>query len=204
MYRLIYIIPFLLLMFAIKFVCIILGHIIVPPLLAYGLYIKKRTKVWPWVKYSWRYKQYYNGFPDWAYLWANEGDGVLGPPEYTARYPNWSEFRRAWTWTANRNPANNLRFIRGYSLNIDPDRVRFIGSLGPEPLQYDTPQPFALLTWHSGSPHAGILCYYRSPINNRLTKFLFGYKIYAKDKYGFTIPYRQFGAGFGAQWKYID
>lgn len=53
-------------------------------------------------------------FPDWAWVWSNDEDGVY-PGWYHRINYSWSIARVIFTWTAVRNPCNNLRFVRGVS-----------------------------------------------------------------------------------------
>lgn len=58
-------------------------------------------------------------FPGWAWLWANDEDGVY-PTWYARVNPTWSMSRVSFVWTALRNPVNNLRFVRGVSVKGRP------------------------------------------------------------------------------------
>lgn len=190
----------------------LVGHFVIPVL----IYIGNRQLVWRWRPYSEVYKQHYNGFPNWAYIWSNEGDGVLGSPDYLyEKYKlNWSLFRIAWTWSAVRNPVNNLRFVKPFKLDIIPQWVRWIGSLGDFENEeadaiiagwYDyKSKDFWCFTWQQGTFKAGFLWQYKALFSDRRVKLQAGWKIYPKDMNGFTIPYRQFGAGNAIiSWKYI-
>lgn len=169
-----------------------LGHLIIPILLlirAYGPH------------FSWRYSQIYQGFkPKWLfYLWSNEGDGLF-PPEYEARYPDWSFFFRAWMWSAVRNPVNNLRFIPFLNCKIDPAKVKWIGSLGQnaqlyEPNEKRTYWFFCWCGWYSNLRR---LYLHRG----RLKEFWIGWRIWPNDIHGVT-EYRKHSAGFTLQWRYV-
>lgn len=50
--------------------------------------------------------------PRWVWLWNNDEDGAAGGYEWNKQ---WSIGRRLFTWSALRNPVNNLRFVRGVS-----------------------------------------------------------------------------------------
>lgn len=50
-------------------------------------------------------------FPRWAWIWANDEDGVEGPPWFNPTHSRW----KAFVWSALRNPVSNLRFVRGVS-----------------------------------------------------------------------------------------
>jgi hypothetical protein len=53
-------------------------------------------------------------FPKWAWLWSNDEDGVY-PTWYAKLNPAWSKARTIFTWSALRNPVNNLRYVPGVS-----------------------------------------------------------------------------------------
>lgn len=203
-----------------------LGHIVVPALLYIGLKRESKTGAWPWVKYSTAYDQYYNGFPNWAYIWSNEGDSVLGSYNYILQglAEGKSRFKIAYTWSAIRNPVNNSRFVPPFNLKIDPPQVRWIGTLGnfkpPQEgvtqartdaqnlnmgLEYDKKQSFVLFCWTVDKPlKANLLWQYASPRDGRMVKLELGWKVRPKDLQGFTIPYRASGAGNALiSWKYI-
>jgi hypothetical protein len=51
-------------------------------------------------------------WPRWAWVWSNDEDGIDGSAPF---HPEYSAARRAFVWSALRNPCNNLRFVRGVS-----------------------------------------------------------------------------------------
>lgn len=53
-------------------------------------------------------------WPRWAWLWDNNEDGVAAL-WYRQQNPTWSLARQQFTWSALRNPCNNLRYVRGVS-----------------------------------------------------------------------------------------
>ncbi len=53
-------------------------------------------------------------WPAWAWPWDNEEDGTH-PHWYAVAHPTWSVARLEFTWSALRNPVNNLRFVAGFS-----------------------------------------------------------------------------------------
>lgn len=53
-------------------------------------------------------------WPAWAWIWDNDEDGTM-PVWYANAHPKWSFQRLEFTWTALRNPCNNLRYVRGVS-----------------------------------------------------------------------------------------
>lgn len=171
---------------------ILIGHLIIPPLLllrAYGPY------------FSPRYAQNYLGFkPKWLfYLWSNEGDGLF-PPEYQSRFPQWSFFRRAWMWTAVRNPVNNLRFVPFLNCKIDPKKVRWVGSLGQNPDLYEPKEKRTYWYFCWCGPYSNYRRVYLS--GGRLKEFWIGWKIWPSDINGVS-EFRKHRAGFTLQWRYL-
>lgn len=55
------------------------------------------------------------------YPWGNDEDGLIGAEEYKDK----SIFVRIVYWTAKRNPANNLRFIKYLSVKPVPEKIGF-------------------------------------------------------------------------------
>lgn len=200
-WRLLYAIPTWILFIILWIPLVLIGHIVIPILLWIGLRLeaKSKFKIWPWVHTSSAYNHLYQGFPWLFYIWANEGDGIY-PPEYERRYPQWSQFRLAWTWLAVRNPVNNLRFVPGFSCKIDPKRVRFVGSLrSKNPSLYDAKN---IAYWYFAwcGPYS---CYRRQYYRKgRMVEFWIGWKIWPIDQYEVS-PYRKYGAGFAMQWRYL-
>lgn len=53
-------------------------------------------------------------WPDWAWLWDNDEDGV-DPHWYEIANPTWSKAWREFRWAGLRNSVNNWRYVRGVS-----------------------------------------------------------------------------------------
>lgn len=198
MWRLCYAIPTWILYILIWIPLVLLGHLIIPVLLVIGEYKRKDSNHWPWLDWSNRYNQAYQGFPALFWLWANEGDGLY-PPEYAKKYPDWSFFRLAWTWAAVRNPVNNLRFVPLLSCKIDSWRVHWIGNIkGGTPEFYDEKTyTYSFFAW------CGIYSCYRKQYRNKkgqMMEFWIGWKIWPSDFYGVSA-FRKNGAGFAMQWR---
>lgn len=191
----------------------LLGYIIVPALVAYGLRQERKTGSWPWFNYSEAYSHYYKGLPKWASIWDNQGDSILGPPMY---YPNKSLLYSAFMFNVVRNPVNGLRFTPPFNLKINPEEVRWVGSFGSyvdpkthafeeianeenksQGAKYDNKQAtFWLLCWTESEPYKmNVYFQYRSKVTGRMRKLQIGFKVYPKDLQGFKIPYRASGAG---------
>ena len=108
----------------------LVGFVVIPILLAFKAYRYRETKV------------YTDGrmvlsFPDWAWIWNNEEDGVDGIAQTaTMRRPFKNDAwnvkmskatprTRIWQWAALRNPANNLRFTWPIRLKINPAKLHY-------------------------------------------------------------------------------
>lgn len=125
--------------------------------------------------------------PSWAFLWANNEDGIDGlrgnlfsNGEWREHTKGWSAWRRILVWSAWRNPVGNLRFVRPFGFFIDPARVRSIAT------------PRGYLAWCG--PYCGV----------RLTiagiTALVGWKIRPQDSQGLVDDdYRRKGCGFAFQ-----
>lgn len=139
----------------------------------------------------------------WMWPWGNEEDGVIGSSNYfkekTAK--GWPEFLIGFVWSALRNPTNNLRFTKYISVKIDPERVRYRGSLGPtHPDAYHDKKPmwfYARCGIYSGFYWQFMM------LGTWLWRFWIGWKILPSD----TIEveeYRRPGAGFAYQFKKVQ
>lgn len=197
LFRLVYAVPVWAAFLVLQIVLIIVGALICPPLLWYGL----KQREWPWVFWSNTYKHFYAGFPDWAYLWSNESDSVLGPSEYAAKYPAWSPLKRAIMWTCVRNVAPNARFVPVLSHIIEPAKVRFTGSYETaESFEAAKGTPYWFLCWTEGTPYAAFRLQYFSPISGQLREFWVGTRIWPIDYKGVSL-YRRDGAAWTIQWR---
>ena len=61
--------------------------------------------------------------PRWAWVWGNDEDGSAGRGLVPSSW-------RAFKWSALRNPANNLRFIAGFSRPEGPYKVWYFKAFG--------------------------------------------------------------------------
>lgn len=206
MYRLIYFVPIWLVFLLFRTALIILGLILIPLMAVFHKYttIKEISIINFREIINWKYKL--------MYVFSNQEDGILAGDELK-EYPNWI---RIIYWSAIRNPANNLRFIKAFSLLIDPAKVKYLGSsfktlsgikLTAYPgtlntlFDYDRDDVrFVTLTWQ------GIYANLRIQFKmfNKIWRFWIGWKIYPHDT--FSIPeddYRFYGAGFATQFKRI-
>lgn len=62
--------------------------------------------------------------PRWAFPWSNDEDGITGNAMWTSDHMHWPQWKRAFVWSAWRNPVNNLRLIWPFGIRIVPERVR--------------------------------------------------------------------------------
>jgi hypothetical protein len=142
------------------------------------------------------------------YPWSNDEDGVEAGEELVG-YPTWM---RIIYWSAIRNPANNLRFVKGLSCRVDPDKVEFdcsgvynfngVHTITTNYLYFydDDLFRFRSLTW------CGLYSNLRIQFKmfGKIWRFWIGWKIYPHDSLGITpTDYRRFGAGFATQFKRI-
>ena len=201
MIRLLYAIPMYLLFLIFRTLAIVVGIVLIPPqAILYRVFTKEQVSIINGrVILNWRLK--------FMWSWSNEEDGVLAGDELKA-YPN---AIRIIYWSAIRNPANYLRFVRALSCLIDPTKVKWACNT-PKTLDgykmrlwtphiYDSDEyRFFCFTW------CGVYSNLRIQFKmfRKIWRFWIGWKIYPHDKYG--IPetnYRYYGAGFATQFKRI-
>ena len=113
MIKIAYQIPFLILVQLLRFVFIVAGVFLVPIATFAKAYHKRKSKYLDREILAWT----------WGFMWPwdNEEDGIVAGLEYPDK-PLW--FRIIY-WSARRNPANNLRYIKPFSVKIDPKKVKF-------------------------------------------------------------------------------
>lgn len=139
---------------------------------------------------------------DWAWLWSNEEDGVTGHPGFQEKYVKWPRWG-AFVWSALRNPSNNLRFVKGLSLKIEPRLVQYVGNdLDPPkrlPLNEQPPKGNVRWSFTWQGPYAGWV--YRKQLTaDRHFQIRLGWKLLPKDMYGVSDDdYRELKCGFGTQ-----
>lgn len=116
----------------------------------------------------------------WPFMWlfGNEEDGVAD--NTYSKHTNM--FLRIVSWSANRNPANNLRYVKYLSFRITPEKVQYVRGQN------------WFLCWH------GIYsCFYATFWGREL---LIGYKVYPSDRLGVPVKsHRYKSVGFGLQFK---
>lgn len=158
--------------------------------------------------------------PRWAWIWGNEEDGVAGPRWHLQGAPSW---RRAFVWSAQRNPVNNARFVFPLGIRIEPRRIRFRSNCLYSP-QDDWTGARALWSYTWQGLFSGLWIrttpfpWFRVALTWRRvwrislpTSFQFtrrrvyanvraGWKLVPKDAFGIpSTDYRSKGCGFGLQ-----
>lgn len=191
MWRLIYSIPTWILFIILLLILIAVGWILIPIAALCKAYAPEdTTSDDPNYHFTWPF----------MYLWDNYEDGIAN--NNYSHYTNM--FMRIVSWSANRNPVNNLRVVPILTCMIDPDRVGFVGSFGDDSAPkdiidlYDTHIPQWFFCWQ------GLYTdfYWQFNLNGHLYRFWIGWKIYPTDIYGVT-PYRIRGSGFGLQFNKV-
>jgi hypothetical protein len=202
MYRLIYAIPMYIGFLLLRTSLIMLGLVLIPPqALLYKIFTKEQLSIINGrVILNWRISL--------MWLWSNEEDGILAGDEFKG-YPN---AIRIIYWSAIRNPANNLRFVKFLSCLITPENVDYVGSKyfktldnfkifnSSERLYDQDTFRFWSFTW------CGVYSNLRFQFKmfNKIWRLWIGWKIYPHDKLGISdTNYRYYGAGFATQFKRI-
>lgn len=201
MFRLLYFIPIWLLFFLLRSVIIALGLIVIPPLAILHKYTTKTeiSIINGRQILNWKYKLFW--------LWSNQEDGILAGLELIG-YP---KFIRIIYWSAIRNPANNLRFVKGLSVKLEPSKIRYLATTPVNILGHDygftdlytldTDQyRFVYLCWQGIYSNLRI----QFKLFGKIWRFWIGWKIYPHDSLGINPnDYRAKGAGFATQFKRI-
>lgn len=182
-------------------VVILLGLLLIPPMAIFSRYTTKiqRSMVNQRFIITWKYR--------FMYPWSNDEDGIVAGDELK-NFPNWI---RIIYWSAIRNPANNLRFIKGLGCKIEPDKVEFscsdvkmidgrqVAVLGLNIFDEDRFR-FTSLTWQGHYSNLRI----QFKMFGKIWRFWIGWKIYPHDSNGIADNnYRKHGAGFATQFKRI-
>ncbi len=131
------------------------------------------------------------------YPWNNEEDGLY----VISHNPESPEWYRIITWTANRNPTNNLRFIKPFGLQIEPDKIRYLGTFDifADPDADDRDEPLFYIAWQGWHSNIRLQFYVRQ----RLYRLWIGWKIYPSSIVKGVPGYQKYGASFGHQFKCI-
>lgn len=171
MIRLIYLLPICILFLLFRTIMILIGLIVVPLL---SIFYKFTTKsVWATINNAgkeilvWKYKLF------WP--WSNDEDGVVAGEEFL-KMPKW--FRMIY-WSAIRNPANNLRFVKYLSVKINPKKVKFKANKQlPSLYDYDVDHlTFTTLTWQ------GLYSNFRVQFGSKVPEFYFKKLLFQYTEY---------------------
>jgi len=170
----------------------LLGWVVVPVLLLLKKVEWRQSKKWTYGVAAWT--------PKFAYLWGNEENGVFGysgtPGQqkfWTTRTALWSPLKIAVAWSANRNPTNNLRFIKPFG--FDPNGTqRQAGRRDEWGSAWTAYDPNSWFFVRSGLYTAFYFARWG-------LKFRIGWNIEPRDCYFPVEGYRAKGAGFKLQLK---
>lgn len=178
--------------------CILLGFFTIPVAVLFKAYKMRESKVYKGKivrAFTWPF----------MWIWGNEEEGIGWYGEAT-----WPIWRKILYSECVRNPANNLRFVPGLSVKIDPSKVKWIGSLGNKDdnlseevvKKYDSDaEVFWSLTWQGLYSNIRVHFNYKG----KRYRFWLGWKIYPQDIYGLPEwSHRKASAGFATQLKRID
>ena len=211
MYRLIYSIPIWIFFLVLTTILNIIGWIVVPIAALCKAYVKtddnlSKPNDGPIYHFTWKFMK----------LWDNWEDGIANRNYYKA--PNM--FLQIVYWSCLRNPTNNLRAVPVLSLKINPEKVRFTGSITvyedklgncmegspydnafkADTYLYDTKIPQWFYCW------CGLYSnfYWQFNLFGKLRRFWIGHKIMPRDIYGIPeASHRYKLAGFAIQFKAV-
>jgi len=113
---------------AIRLPLTLLGLVVVPIALAVGTTTEGKgdTGPRPFTKYSTDKDWWWEGLHRVFWIWSNDRDGARGDKRGwwydRAGYSFWSKYQ----WLALRNPVNNMRFVRGISVNMYEAEVELL------------------------------------------------------------------------------
>lgn len=182
MIRLIYAIPTWILFTGLYIILILAGWLAVPIAVVFKAYretVGKHHFTWPIM-----------------YIWDNYEDGIAAGRQYKDYGALWKQIIY---WSCLRNPVNNLRIVPILSCQIEPSKVRFVGSFtGQDIYKYDTKIPHWFFAWQGLYSNL----YIHFMLGGKLRRLWIGWKIFPTDIYGVT-PYRAKGAGFALQFKVV-
>ena len=182
---------------AMRTILILIGWIVVPLAVLCRAYEVRPSRIYSDGRmvraFTWKY----------IWLWGNEEEGIgwYGDYDSLAMKIIYSECFR--------NPVNNLRYVPFFSLKIDPEGVKFVGSLGSHKdnlerhivEKYDSDdEVFWSLTYQGLYSNIRVHFMFR----NVRYRFWLGWKIYPEDIYGLpSWDHRRATAGFATQLKKI-
>lgn len=103
------------------------------PLVALGLLFKQENfnTSNPFTQHNKHRDWWHVGLPKFLWIWSNDREGAKGDKRgwWDKNCPtgNSEDFYSQWIWMAVRNPANNLRFTPGFSVNLADHNVIILG-----------------------------------------------------------------------------
>lgn len=174
-------------MFVLRTILIVLGHIMIPIAMLFKAYEVRQSKFYDKKILTWTW--------DIMYLWGNEEDGIDGGPGYPFNGETWSQTRKIWTWTAVRNPVNNLRFVRPFSFKYDNVKdIKWIGT-EPDALKHQKVPNYYFASYKFYS------CFrvHWTGSDGKLKEFWVGWKIRPSNAITGVSPYQVPGVGFTSQ-----
>lgn len=175
---------------------IILGYVMVPIAVSLKAYDYRESRIY-------KDRKILAFTHDIFWLWGNEEEGIgwYGDYDSISKKILYSEIIR--------NPVNNLRYVPFLSLKINPEKVKFYGSLGSYKdnldrstvEKYDSDNElFWSITWQG--LYSNIRVHFNLLDSNY--RFWLGWKIYPEDIYGLPDwDHRKATAGFSTQLKRI-
>lgn len=132
------------------------------------------TKIYP-LTFQWKAK--------WAFLWGNANDGVVGPQWWYLEHTDWPAWKRAFMWSAVRNPINNFCLIPWLHPVIDPARVRFVGNSDDPSLKSDVNRKPVEWSFTWQGLYAGVV--WRKQLDaTHHRQIRLGWKLLPKDRFG--------------------
>lgn len=194
MWRLIFAIPSWILFEAVVDVpLMLLGWVVIPIAAACGAYTETSPNIY---HFTWKI----------MWLWDNYEDGIAN--NTYSHYDNM--FLRIVSWSANRNPTNNLRLVPYLSFILDKDKVGYVGEVGGMSVKspddnsrdyilnrFDTNENQWYFAWHGA--YTGWYWVNDFGFLGKRRVFI-GWKLYPTDVGGVT-EYRKNGVGFAMQFK---
>jgi len=189
MFRLLYAIPSYLIFTIFRTFMILLGWIVVPIAAAFGAYEpytgkdgvgNQRTDY----RFTWKI----------MYPWGNREDGIAN--DTYVKFD--SMFMKIVYWSCFRNPANNLRYVPFLSVEIDPNKVRWVGGPHELPASYDMKPAEAEWFFCWCGFYSNFWWQFR--MDDSIWRAWIGWKIFPVDIYGVT-GHRKESAGFATQFK---
>lgn len=132
---------------------------------------------------------------------GNEEDGVTGAKWYRELHADWPDWKKAIMWSAFRNPANNMRWIRWLNPRLRASRIHYLGAYDTEAAAKSTGRIAWSLSWQG--IYAGL--YVIVPVRGKFYRFWWGWKIRPRDTAGIAITdYRYPRCGFATQLKRVE